>query len=244
MTDTGASATAAPSATDGTPGTDVTSGTDDSGPSAEARQRLLDAAEAQFAQEGFHEAAIKDIAERAGMSVGAVYLHVAGKDDLFAAVMTRHGSGFVASTEAIVSAEGTAAERLLRLAEHQVTYFRANPQFATLVLRAAGDPIGSVWSELSTRFAAGYRRAMSAEARLFAQGADDGSLHAGDSDHLALTFSAMVQAFQQTDLVRAEAGYEFLPLESLSALLGRTLIAPSGGSRRRRRGDGSRVTLR
>jgi AcrR family transcriptional regulator len=53
----------------------------------DARQDLLSAAADVFAERGFHDASIDEIAERAGYSKGAVYWHFASKDDLFLALV-------------------------------------------------------------------------------------------------------------------------------------------------------------
>jgi len=53
----------------------------------DARQELLSAAADVFAERGFHDASIDEIAERAGYSKGAVYWHFASKDDLFLALV-------------------------------------------------------------------------------------------------------------------------------------------------------------
>ena len=56
---------------------------------AMTRARLLEAAEAVFAENGFGEAYISQLAERAGYTRGAVYPNFAGKDELFLAVLDR-----------------------------------------------------------------------------------------------------------------------------------------------------------
>ncbi len=48
------------------------------------RARILDAAEAEFGARGFHEASIADIARRAGVAHGTVYLYFPSKEALFA----------------------------------------------------------------------------------------------------------------------------------------------------------------
>jgi AcrR family transcriptional regulator len=50
------------------------------------RERLLDAAEIVFAEKGYDGAKISDIAEEAGVSVGAVYFRFKDKDALFFAI--------------------------------------------------------------------------------------------------------------------------------------------------------------
>jgi AcrR family transcriptional regulator len=47
-----------------------------------ARSRLLDAALSAFAEKGFHGTGTRDIAEAAGMSPAAVYVHFRTKEDL------------------------------------------------------------------------------------------------------------------------------------------------------------------
>ena len=49
----------------------------------DARQELLRAAADVFAERGFRDASIDEVAERAGYSKGAVYWHFESKDDLF-----------------------------------------------------------------------------------------------------------------------------------------------------------------
>src|SRR3974390_2497623 len=51
------------------------------------RNAILDAAEAVFAERGFHGARIQDIAERARIAVGTVYNHFAQKDDVLSALL-------------------------------------------------------------------------------------------------------------------------------------------------------------
>jgi AcrR family transcriptional regulator len=56
---------------------------------AETRRRLLDAAEAAFASEGFGGTSLDRIAEGAGLTRGAIYSNFRDKADLFAAVLDR-----------------------------------------------------------------------------------------------------------------------------------------------------------
>jgi AcrR family transcriptional regulator len=52
----------------------------------DARAELLEAALAVFAERGYRDASVDEIAERAGYSKGAVYWHFTSKDDLFFAL--------------------------------------------------------------------------------------------------------------------------------------------------------------
>jgi len=52
----------------------------------EAKSRILDSANKVFAEKGYHEATMDDIAKRLGVSKGAIYLYFPSKEDLFEAM--------------------------------------------------------------------------------------------------------------------------------------------------------------
>ena len=75
------------------------------------REHLLDAAEEVFGEKGFQDATIKEIAERAEFSVGAVYGIVSGKEHLLAQALKRRAVELLAGMDE-VAAEAEGACRL------------------------------------------------------------------------------------------------------------------------------------
>ena len=55
-----------------------------------ARQQIIDAAYQIFLEKGYHAASMRDIAGHCGMTTGGVYAHYAGKEEIFAAVLTQN----------------------------------------------------------------------------------------------------------------------------------------------------------
>jgi len=49
----------------------------------QVRDRIIRAAVAVFAEKGYHRATIADVVARSGLSVGAIYTHFTGKEELF-----------------------------------------------------------------------------------------------------------------------------------------------------------------
>ena len=78
-------------------------------PRAERESQLVDVAEAIFAERGFREASMEEIALRAGVTKPVLYDHFGSKDGLVAACIRRSGSRLFASiTAAVDSATGPA----------------------------------------------------------------------------------------------------------------------------------------
>jgi AcrR family transcriptional regulator len=82
---------------------------------AATRKRLLDAAAALVASEGAQAATLDAIAERAGLTKGAVYSNFRGKDDLLFALAERAGPNITG--EDVLSETAPVADQLERLGE-------------------------------------------------------------------------------------------------------------------------------
>ncbi len=55
------------------------------------RDRLLEAAEVEFGEKGFHDTAISGITERAGVALGSFYTYFESKQEIFAALVSYIG---------------------------------------------------------------------------------------------------------------------------------------------------------
>ena len=74
------------------------------GRTAQTQRALLDAAREVFADQGFSEASIADIVERAGSSVGSLYHHFGGKSELFLALWQEHQQAYEQAASTAVAA--------------------------------------------------------------------------------------------------------------------------------------------
>jgi AcrR family transcriptional regulator len=79
----------------------------------ERRAAILDSALAVFAERGYHNSSIDDIAREGGVSKALIYEHFASKQDLYAVLLEQHaGQLFSALAEAISDAGRSASTRL------------------------------------------------------------------------------------------------------------------------------------
>ncbi|MBV2353129.1 TetR/AcrR family transcriptional regulator [Streptomyces sp. J2-1] len=67
------------------------------------RNQLLGAAQEVFVAQGYHSAAMDDIAERAGVSKPVLYQHFPGKLDLYLALLDQHCESLIQSVRAALA---------------------------------------------------------------------------------------------------------------------------------------------
>jgi AcrR family transcriptional regulator len=84
------------------------------------RTQLLGAAQEVFVAQGYHAAAMDDIADRAGVSKPVLYQHFPGKLDLYLALLDQHCEALV---EAVREALGSTSDNKLRVAATMSAYF-------------------------------------------------------------------------------------------------------------------------
>jgi AcrR family transcriptional regulator len=81
-------------------------------PRSARRKQLLAAAQDVFVAQGYHAAAMDDIAERAGVSKPVLYQHFPGKLELYLALLDKHCDEIVAKVQAAMAATADNKERV------------------------------------------------------------------------------------------------------------------------------------
>jgi len=103
-------------------------------------ERLLDAAEAEFAARGFAEARLEDIASEVGVRRASLLYHFATKQELYDRVLERAFSELGAMVITTLGrASASYAERLDEVVGRAIDNFTRRPLFARLLLRDALD---------------------------------------------------------------------------------------------------------
>ncbi|CAO5239304.1 TetR/AcrR family transcriptional regulator [Frankia sp. AgKG'84/4] len=160
-----------------------------------ARERMLDAAEEAFGRSGYRETSLRQIADAAGLSVGALYLHLDGKEELLRAVLDRRSDVLMRTIRAFVEADGPGIDRLAGLASAEVEFYRTHRDFDLVMWRLFSAGMTTL-TRLSEDIAQGYTTVMRLEAELVRQGQRDGTVRAGDAEALARLLAALVGAYR------------------------------------------------
>ncbi len=135
--------------------------------SRETVEAILDAAAFLLETEGFRAASTNAIARRAGVSIGSLYQFFASREEVFRALLDRHGAEVRACVARVLASpsggEEPPARILARLLRELVRMHRGRPvlahamatQLAHLATEAARREEGACMDALAARVAAG-----------------------------------------------------------------------------------------
>jgi AcrR family transcriptional regulator len=146
----------------------------------ETRLRLMDAAQACFAQQGYDATGVAEICQRAGVSKGAFYHHFSSKQALFLDLLNRWLDRLDIQFAAIRAASPRVSEGLQHMAEMMQTVLQdASGQLALFLEfmdQARRD--SAIWEAT----VAPYRRYRAMFAEMIAEGVAQHSLRQIDPD--------------------------------------------------------------
>jgi AcrR family transcriptional regulator len=186
--------------------------------SVERRKQILEAAESVFARLGINRARMDDIVAEAGLSKGTLYWYFKSKDAIIAALIERVFAGEMREAEELVSADGSASERLsifMRPAVHEIRRFEnlmsLGYEFVALASRR------SVVRETIRGYYRRYHRILS---QIIQQGLDSGEFGPLDPDDAALAAIGLVEGIALLWFVDPElVNWDTLEHNALKVLL-------------------------
>jgi AcrR family transcriptional regulator len=152
------------------------------------RERLLTAGHEQVAHGGWAATSVVEVAQRAGVSTGALYRHFTGKGELCAEIFRAAASREVALMHAIAARDGDTGIRLAVCVE---TFCRRALAAPTLTYALMAEPVDPAVEQARIESKAAHRAVF---AGLLAEGAQAGEWPSLDVDVVA---GALVGALQE-----------------------------------------------
>lgn len=98
--------------------------------SPEKYQRILDAAVAVFAERGFHSSRVSDVAARADVADGTIYLYFKNKEEILMAAIHSAFDAFMKNARTEIAAIASPVDKLRRLAFLHLQAMGANRNMA------------------------------------------------------------------------------------------------------------------
>ncbi len=151
---------------------------------------IFENAERVFAEEGFAESSMQDLAAESGVSLKTVYATFPGKDDIYREILTVRGAGLLEVMQSGAEAEGTALERLGIGLRAIIDYLAEHEAFFRILIQE-----GQAWG-LNPRGESGresWEAGLAAVRSILEDGMASGEFLAGDLDLLTPTVNAVLQ---------------------------------------------------
>jgi TetR/AcrR family fatty acid metabolism transcriptional regulator len=101
---------------------------------AEKRLAILDGAVKVFAEKGFFNTTVAEVARAAGVADGTIYLYFKSKDDLLLSVFDEKMEQLCATAREATADAPTAAEALRRVCEVHLSAVQTNPAVAAVLI--------------------------------------------------------------------------------------------------------------
>ena len=96
---------------------------------------VFDCAERVFAEEGFAESTMQDLAAEAGISLKTLYATFPGKDEIYREILAERGEGLLDAIQLARQARGTALERLTEGMHGIVAHLVEHRRFFRILLQ-------------------------------------------------------------------------------------------------------------
>ena len=181
---------------------------------AQSRAQILAAARRLFAERGYYNCKVSDIAREAGMSSGNVYWYFAGKEEVLKAVLA---DGFQAHERVLRQAAahpGTAQAKLAHLVEQYAAFYQEQGRFFAVLLAILSHNGAPYLEKLGfdmREIGASYHQHL---AGILVQGQHEGTVADLQPDLLAMLFFSL---FNGLLLTYGDKGWHMLPPETLQA---------------------------
>ena len=132
---------------------------------ADRRAAILDAALAVFAERGFSDASLDEVASRGGISKALIYEHFASKRDLQLAVLDTFVHELIGRVVQAVGVSGPREERMHRGIEAFLGFAEERPEALRLLTRNVADPVaGEMLDRLREEAASAVAEIMASDA--------------------------------------------------------------------------------
>ncbi len=160
----------------------------------EARRRsILDAAAAVFLERGISATTMDEIAHRAELSKGAVYLYFKSKEELYLALLVEASRVLVDGVRKTRDLGGNPYEQIVRLIRAYYSFYQASPDYFRLLFVLEHQPSrGPVADELRDEWTALGKESMGILASLIRAGIEQGLIRPCDPWRTAVALWAAV----------------------------------------------------
>ena len=153
---------------------------------AESRRRILESARDVFFRDGFMEANLDEVAEKAGVAKGTLYRYFDSKAELYVAVLAHNGAIFEQKMRDTVEASLDAPEQVRRTARFYFDHYVGNRDYFQIFWAIENQPvIGELPQSVVDEVARLWERCLQILAEQIERGVREGSFRECDAWEVA-----------------------------------------------------------
>lgn len=164
-------------------------------PKRRFRPAILDAALEVFAEEGFHQAQMGAIAQRARVAVGTVYNLFHSKADLYRELVEEHAAEIIAAFNELLESELDPLDKLIEYVRIKGEVYEENQAMVKLFFSEGRGARVNVRGTLGGESLARYDMLLQRLAEIFEQAVDGGQVEDLDPFDLALALDSLSTSF-------------------------------------------------
>lgn len=165
----------------------------------ESKQKILEAAQTVFAEQGYAQASMRTIAQAAGISVGGLYLYFKNKEELYLTLIQAWMDNLNGSTREALQKVDDPGESLKAFITISIDYAKRHKEMIILQGREPGFSFGI---EVKRRFFKERRQLLSG---IITRGIDCGVFRRCDADEVAKLIFNVLRGFIVSMVIDDEA---------------------------------------
>ncbi|HJO22632.1 MAG: TetR/AcrR family transcriptional regulator [Myxococcota bacterium] len=181
---------------------------------AQSRRRILESAREVFFRDGFMQANLDEVAEKAGVAKGTLYRYFESKAELYVAVLAHNGAIFEAKMQESVDITLPAPEQIRRTARFYFSHYMDNRDYFKIFWAIENQSvIGELPQGVVDEVARLWERCLEIMAEIIARGVNDGAFAECDSWEMANLLWTVANALIQTETSSTRRKLRRAPLE-------------------------------
>lgn len=181
------------------------------------RRRILETAREVFFRDGFVDANLDEVAQRAGVAKGTLYRYFESKADLYVAVLAHNGDLFAERMRRVRAEAGPdAAEQIRRIKRFYLEHWTANPEYFQIFWAVENQAvIGDLPPSAEAQVTRLWEECLEVVAASIEQGIEQGLFVECDAWEVANVLWTVANGLIQTEHVSARRRLRRIRLERI-----------------------------
>ncbi len=186
------------------------------------REKILNAAKAQFANKGFHGTLMSDIAQSAGVGKGTIYRYFPSKEELFGSIINSQLESFENRIRVAANSGDSERDVLMDIAKIHFEEYRASKEVIEILVMEGLNKIGDIKQD----FKKGIAKIEQIVSQVISKGIYNGVFRDVDPKRTAVIFLGLIWTVLKHGIVMEERDLEKKYFDTIFDIIFHGLLCP------------------